>query len=205
MQDTVTTSWRRLSDRSRKHPDSGTAHSAQVPPVHVTESQQLETWQDEGGQPELSTQPVRILIVDNDINSSGSLELMLQALGHPQTRVAYSGHAALAIAADFQPSVVLLELNLLDMSGFEVARLLREQARSHDLRLIALTSGCEHAGRELARVAGFERYLLKPVAVDDLSGLLQMQGKSVMNHPARLASPWVLKQYPLRQKRSVQP
>jgi CheY-like chemotaxis protein len=103
------------------------------------------------------------------------LELKLQASGYPQTRVAYSGHAALAIAADFQPSVVLLELNLPDMSGFEVARLLREQARSRDLRLIALTSSFEHEGRELARVAGFERYLLKPVAVDDLSGLLQMQ------------------------------
>lgn len=123
----------------------------------------------------ISSEPVRILIVDSDIGASNSLELMLHASGYSETRVAYSGHAALAIAPEFRPSVALLELDLLDMSGYEVARLLREQARSHDLRLIALTSNHEHAGRERARVAGFERYLLKPVAALDLQGLLQMQ------------------------------
>jgi len=76
-----------------------------------------------------------------------------------------------AIAAEFQPSVVMLELNLLDTSGFEVARLLRGQAQGHDLRLIALTPRREHAGLELPRVAGFERYLLKPVAADELASL----------------------------------
>ena len=172
MQDTVTTSWRRRSDESQKHGDSASSRRAQAS-VHVTEAQQLETWEDEGGRPGLCTKPVRILIVDNDINSSGSLEAMLHASGYSEIRVAYSGHAALAIAAEFQPSVVLLELNLLDMSGFEVARLLRGQARGHDLRLIALTPSREHAGRELPRprMGGFERYLLKPVAAAELASL----------------------------------
>ena len=174
MQDTVTTSWRRLSDDPGKHADLG-SFSAQVPPTDAKETQPLETWEDEGGQPALSTEPVRILIVDHDMSSSESLELMLHASGYSETRVAYSGHAALAIAAEFQPSVVLLELDLLDMSGYEVARSLREHAWSRDLRLIALTSSREHPGRELARVAGFERYLLKPVIAPDLSGLLQVQ------------------------------
>jgi len=176
MEDTVTTSWRRLSDKPRNHTDPGSIGSAQVL-LHEKDAQQLDAWEDEGGgQSTLSNEPVRILIVDNDISSSDSLELMLHASGYSETRVAYSGHAALAIAAEFQPSVVLLELNLLDMSGYEVARLLREHAQSHDLRLIALTSSREHPGRELARVAGFERYLLKPVAALELSGLMQMQG-----------------------------
>jgi CheY-like chemotaxis protein len=167
------------------HGDSGSSRSAQVPPVHPKEAQQLETWEDEGGQPELSTEPVRILIVDDDISSSASLELTLHASGYSDTRVAYSGHAALAIAAQYQPSMVLLELNLLDMSGFEVARLLREQAQSHDLRSIALTSSREHAGRELLRAAGFERYLLKPVTADDLSGLFRAPGdrRRVVKNP----------------------
>ena len=174
MQDTVTTSWRRLSDVSRTHPGSGSTRRVRTP-VHVKDEQQLETWEDEGGRSELSTEPARILIVGNDISSSDSLERLLHASGYSQTRVAYSGHAALAIAAEFQHSVALLELNLLDMSGFEVARLLREQAQGHDLRLIALTPSGEHAGREMARVAGFERYLLKPVAAAELASLLQMQ------------------------------
>lgn len=176
MQDTMTTSWRRRSDKLRDRADSGSTRSAQMLPLHGKEAQQLEAWEDEGGQSARSTEPVRILIVDNDISSSESLDLKLHASGYSETRVAYSGHAALAIAAEFQPSVVLLELNLLDMSGHEVARLLRERAQSHDLRLIALTSSREHAGRELARLAGFERFLLKPVAALDLPGLLQMQG-----------------------------
>lgn len=147
---------------------------AQVTAVHVEEAQQLQTWEDEGGQSVFSIEPLRVLIVDNDVPTSDLLELMLHASGH-ETRVAHSGATALAIAAEFHPSVVLLELDLPDMSGYEVGRLLREHAQSHDLRLIALTSSRAHAGRELARVAGFERYLLKPVAALDLAELLRVR------------------------------
>lgn len=142
-------------------------------PVQLKEAQSLETWENEGGPPALSATPVRILIVDDDIESADSLRLMLNSSGYMETRVASSGHAALAVAPEFQPSVVLLELSLADMSGYEVARLLRERAQHRGLRLIALTSSPKHAGRELARGAGFERYLLKPVAALDLSELLQ--------------------------------
>jgi CheY-like chemotaxis protein len=178
MHDTATTSWRRRSDERGSHVDSDSTRSTPVLPLPAKEAQQLEAWEDEGGhsaQPASAAGPVRILIVDSDIRSSGSMELMLHASGYSETRVAYSGHAALAIAAEFQPSVVLLELDLLDMSGYEVARSLREHAWSRDLRLIALTSSREHPGRELARVAGFERYLLKPVTAPALAGLLQVQ------------------------------
>src|SRR5690242_4895507 len=155
MRDTANTSWRRLSDHAEKNVDSRSSRGGQAPPVQVKEAQPLETWENEGGQSALSAAPVRILIVDDDIASSDSLELMLHASGYSQTRVAYSGHAALAIAAEFRPDVVLLEINLLDMSGYAVAQSLRERAQTRQLRLIALTSSREHAGRELARVAGF--------------------------------------------------
>lgn len=172
MQDTVTTSWRRHSDESHQRGDSAAGRSVPAPPVHVTEAQQLEAWEDEGGRPGPSTKPpIRILIVDNDIGSSSSLEACLHASGYAEIRVAYSGHAALAIATEFDPSVVLLELNLLDMNGFEVARLLRQQAQGHELRLIALTADREHAGREPPRMVGFEGQLLKPVAADALASL----------------------------------
>ena len=173
--DTVTTSWRRLSDEPQKHAN---ARSVQARRVKVSEALQVATWENEGGQSALPTEPLRIMIVDDDIESSSSLERMLRLSGCSETRVAYSGHAALAIAAAFQPSMVLLELELLDMSGYEVARILRVRAQSHDLRLIALTSSRKHAGRELARVAGFERYLLKPVAAIDLAALIADAGRS---------------------------
>ena len=171
MRETVNTSWRRHSDQTQKHVDSRSPRGGKVLPMPAKEARQLETWENEGGQTAISSAPVRILIVDDDIKSSDSLEIMLHAAGYSETHVAYSGHAALALADVFRPDVVLLELSLLDMSGYKVARLLRERAQSHDLRLIALTSGREHAGRGLARLAGFERYLLKPITARDLAGL----------------------------------
>ena len=116
--------------------------------------------------------PVRILIVDDDRGAADSLELMLHVSGYSETRVAYSGHAGLALAAVFEPDVVLLDLGLADMSGYELAQSMREQAQSRDLRMIALTCSREHAAREKARAAGFERYLLKPVTAQALSNLV---------------------------------
>ncbi|MFZ0500676.1 MAG: response regulator [Steroidobacteraceae bacterium] len=169
---TVATSWKRLSDWPQQHEGARSTRGGHAPATQVNEAQQVATWENEGGQSVHPTEPLRILIVDDDIDSSSSLELMLRASGYSETRVAYSGHAALAIAAAFQPSMVLLELGLLDMSGYELGGMLRERAQSHDLRLIALTSSRKHAGRELARVAGFERYLLKPVTAVDLAALM---------------------------------
>jgi protein-histidine pros-kinase len=76
------------------------------------------------------------------------------------------------MAQDFSPSVVLLALNLPGMSAYRVATLLRDRAAGRELRLIALTEDCEHTGRDLARQAGFERYLAKPVDISALQQLL---------------------------------
>ena len=133
--------------------------------------------QDEGSPMPTVSAPVPILIIDNDVNCASALELMLHTAGQHETRVAHCGDAALAIAAVFEPSVILLEVELLDVSGYELAQTLRERARTRKLRLIALTTSREHEDRELARVAGFERYLLKPVAALDLSDLLRMPGQ----------------------------
>jgi len=134
MGDAVKTTWKRLSDAGRIEANT-------VGAVNST----------------------RILIVDPHINASNLLETRLRTAGYPRTRVAYSAHAALAIAEEFAPSVVLIELNLFDMSGYELARLLRERAQGRELRLMAMTSSREQAGPELARVRGFERYLINPV------------------------------------------
>jgi CheY-like chemotaxis protein len=66
-------------------------------------------------------------------------------------------------------------MNLLDMDSNDLAQRLRERAQTQDLRLIAMTSSRQHTGRDIARNAGFERYLLKPIAAADLSKLLDVQ------------------------------
>ena len=173
MQERVTTSWRRRSDPSPnsddKRVDEKSASSMRA------QADKLAAWEDEGGRTgSVSVEVVRVLIVDNDMRSADSLELMLNAAGYTETRVAYSAHAALALAAELRPDVAFLDMNLLDMDSNDLAQRLRERAQTHDLRLIAMTSSRQHAGREVARNAGFERYLLKPIAVADLSNLLDV-------------------------------
>jgi len=133
----------------------------------------LESWEDEGGSMgAVSSEVPRILIVDNDMRAADSLEVMLNAAGYTETQVAYSAHAALALAMEFRPDVAFLEMNLLDMDSNDLAQRLRERAQIQNLRLIAITNSPEHAGRDAARNAGFERYLLKPIGIAELSTLL---------------------------------
>ena len=113
----------------------------------------------------------RILIVDDDVDAAAGLASLLQAAGYGDTRVAHTGGTALALAVEFVPTVLLVDLNLPDMSGYDVARQLSQHPQLQNLRLIALTANSEHPGRELAREAGIERYLIKPVgaaALDEL-------------------------------------
>jgi len=114
----------------------------------------------------------RILVVDDDVNAADALASLLQSTGYGDVRVAYTGATALALAVEFVPTVALVDLELPDMSGYEVARHLSQHPRLQTLRLIALTADSEHPGRELAREAGVERYLIKPVGSADLAELL---------------------------------
>ena len=113
----------------------------------------------------------RILIVDADVGAADALASLLQSSGYGYARVAYSGAAALALAVEFVPTVALVDLKLPDMSGYEVARFLSQHPQLRGLKLIALTADSEHSGRELAREAGIERYLIKPVGSAELAEL----------------------------------
>jgi CheY-like chemotaxis protein len=114
----------------------------------------------------------RILIVDDDVDAADSLASLLQSTGRGDARVAYTGGTGLALAVEFVPTVLLVDLDLPDMSGYDVARQLSQHPQLQGLRLIALTASSEHPGRELAREAGIERYLGKPVNSADLDELL---------------------------------
>jgi CheY-like chemotaxis protein len=105
----------------------------------------------------------RTLVVDDDVDAADCLASLLQSAGYGDARVAYTGAAALALAVEFKPTILLVDLDLPDMSGYDVARHLSHHPQLQNLRLIALTASSEHPGRELAREAGIERYLSKPV------------------------------------------
>jgi two-component system, sensor histidine kinase len=120
----------------------------------------------------------RILIVDNDRRVGVALNFMLTARGFDEVRVVRSAARALAIAELFKPGLVFLDLELPDLESIAVAQQLRRDARQRGLRLIALTCHPEHGMREEARVAGFERYLTKPVVQDELDKILGKVGSA---------------------------
>ena len=120
---------------------------------------------------QLSQGAARILIVDDDVGAAAALASLLQSAGYGDARVAHTGATALAVAVEFVPTILLVDLDLPDMSGYAVARQLSQHPQLRNLRLIALTVNSAHPGRELAREAGIERYLIKPVgaaALDEL-------------------------------------
>jgi CheY-like chemotaxis protein len=113
--------------------------------------------------PRVVTDTGRILIVDDDVESAELLAMLLNATGRGETQLTRLGSAAVSLAVEFSATIAFIDLKLPDMSSYEVARRLHQHPLLRKLRLIALTDSDEQPDREFARVAGFERYLVKPV------------------------------------------
>lgn len=113
----------------------------------------------------------RILVVDDLAPSAETLMTLLEMEGF-EVRVAHEGQEALRIAREFQPHVVLLDIGLPGMNGFEVAHGLRSQPESRDALLIALTGYGEAESRTRSAQAGFDFHMVKPADVDLLLTML---------------------------------
>ncbi|HEX4896708.1 MAG TPA: ATP-binding protein, partial [Solimonas sp.] len=113
----------------------------------------------------------RILVVDDLQASAETLMTLLEMEGF-QVRVAHEGQEALAIAREFKPHVVLLDIGLPGMNGFEVAHGLRSQPESQDALLIALTGYGEAESRSRSAQAGFDFHMVKPADVNLLLSML---------------------------------
>jgi CheY-like chemotaxis protein len=115
--------------------------------------------------------PRRILVVDDNGDAAESLALLLDSLGH-DVRTARDGQAAVAMAAVFQPEVVLLDIGLPRLDGYEVARRLRGLLGLKETLLVALTGYGQEEDRRRAEEAGFNSHLVKPADVAALQSLL---------------------------------
>ena len=113
----------------------------------------------------------RILVVDDDLDGAEMVAEMLTDWGY-QTQFALSGSSALAIARVFVPELILLDVGLPDMDGYEVARQLRLEPALVEVKLVAVT-GWSGPERELkARAAGFDDYVVKPIRPEVLKRVL---------------------------------
>ena len=113
----------------------------------------------------------RVLVVDDNVDSADSIAMLLQVSGH-DVRVAYSGPDALETAAEYQPDIVLLDIGLPGIDGYEVARRLRSHAQLEKVKLIAVTGYGQDADRLQSQEAGFDYHLVKPVDAQKLQDLL---------------------------------
>ena len=114
---------------------------------------------------------LRVLVVDDNRDAADSLTLLLGLAGH-EARTAYSGLEALALARELDPDVILLDLGMPGMDGYEVARELRRDAATKDATLVALTGWGQDEDRKRSAEAGFDHHLTKPVAFDVVQRVL---------------------------------
>ena len=119
--------------------------------------------------------PRRILVVDDNRDSADSLATLLRLTGH-EVHIAHDGLEALERAAAFQPEVILLDIGLPRLNGYEVARRIREQQRHNAPTLVALTGWGQEEDRRRAKEAGFDAHLVKPVDFGALTKLLAESG-----------------------------
>jgi CheY-like chemotaxis protein len=113
----------------------------------------------------------RILVVDDNRDSATSLALLLKLMGN-QTETAYDGLQAVEAAEKFRPEIILLDIGLPKLNGYEAARKIRDQPWSKDVVLVALTGWGQDEDRQRSKEAGFSVHLVKPVELSALKNLL---------------------------------
>ncbi len=116
---------------------------------------------------------LRILIADDSQDGADSLSFLLKAAGHDVV-TAYDGRTAIALAEQHRPDVVLLDIGMPEVSGYDVARAIRREAWGRSMRLVALTGWGQAEHRRRSLEAGFDEHLVKPVELDLLENVLQL-------------------------------
>jgi CheY-like chemotaxis protein len=119
---------------------------------------------------DLNPPACRILVVDDNKDATETLAELLRMLGN-EVAVALDGTSAVEQVVRFRPDVVLLDIGLPDISGFEVARRVRQLERIAQPTLIALTGWGQQQDKEMAALAGFDEHWTKPVDIDRLQAL----------------------------------
>ena len=113
----------------------------------------------------------RVLVVDDNVNAAVSLGMLLKLAGQ-EVRVAYDGPAAFRQAIDFRPQLVLLDIGMPGMDGYEVCRRLRRETGLERTTVVALTGWGQDEDRRRSHEAGFDHHIVKPVEPSALQRLL---------------------------------
>jgi PAS domain S-box-containing protein len=112
-----------------------------------------------------------ILVVDDNLDSAASMALMLKLTGN-QVRTAHDGLEAIKLAESFCPQVILMDVGMPRLNGYEATRRIREQPWGRSITIVALTGWGQEGDKDRSRAAGCDGHLVKPVSLPDLEQLL---------------------------------
>jgi CheY-like chemotaxis protein len=115
--------------------------------------------------------PLRVLIVDDNRDAAESMQVLLEIAGH-EVILASDGHAALRMGAAFAPDVIVLDIGMPGMDGYETCRALRKEPWGSTVTAVALTGWGQDTDRRASKDAGFDGHLVKPAGPDELMTLL---------------------------------
>jgi PAS domain S-box-containing protein len=119
----------------------------------------------------------RVLVVEDNRDVAETLSLLLSSAGH-EAATANDGPSAIREAESFQPDLVLLDIGLPGMDGYEVAQKLRQNHRTHDIVLAALTGYGQESDRALTEAVGFDAHFVKPVDFETLNAFISKAGST---------------------------
>jgi PAS domain S-box-containing protein len=127
-----------------------------------------------GTEARISMRPCRILVADDNQDSADGLAMLLRLLGH-EVKTARDGREAVEMAGTFQADVILLDIGMPVLNGYEAARRIRAERKQKALKLVALTGWGQEEDRRRCEEAGFDVHLVKPVDADELIKILAQQ------------------------------
>jgi two-component system CheB/CheR fusion protein len=121
---------------------------------------------------------LKVLVVDDNVDTVLSFSMLLKASGH-DVRNAHDGPTAVQVALDYQPDVVLLDIGLPGLNGYQVAKRIRQEPNLKNVVLVALTGYGQEADRQTALEAGFNHHLVKPARLEQLQKILATVSEKV--------------------------
>lgn len=127
----------------------------------------------------------RVLVVDDEKDTADMTALVLTQMGH-DVRKTYDGLSAVSVATQFKPQLILLDLSMPVVDGFEVAQRLRELSITSGAKIYALTGHVERPYLEASAEADFDGYLLKPLDIRELSRVMALVRDAPSNERSHL-------------------
>jgi CheY-like chemotaxis protein len=137
--------------------------------------------------------PLRVMVVDDNVDSATSLKLLLDLEGY-ETSIAHDGMTALEMIAARRPDVLLLDIGLPRLNGYDVARELRLDPGNAGIHIIAVTGYAQEADRRKAREVGIDDHLVKPVDTDALLARLVSISRARADQATPLSSPGITRE-----------